>query len=438
MDQKRYNFSRENYEAWEDENRREREERRDALRRRKQRKVRQAIAISFAGVAIVAVAAVVILFSNFGLTGAEEENSVITKDMMATDSGFSSFTLMSCGDNLLHTKLYTEAADRADGNGYDFTYLYQDIAPLTEDADVCFVNQETPLATSVYPVSSYPLFNTPSECITSLHDIGFNVFNIVSNHSLDMGAKGLQATIDFMKTVPDSIAVGAYDNKEEMEKLHYLTVDGLKVAFVGFAEMTNGLTLSSDSDLAFVYTSDEAEMKKLIEDADKEADVVIVSVHWGQENYTSALDSQKELAQKFADWGADVILGHHPHVLEEIETLTSADGRSVPICYSLGNLTSTMNDPANHVGGFFKCNIIVDHDTGSVSVADEEFIPTINYFTAGKTNIHVIPFSDYTETMAANHGFAITTDYVNNLISSTVGDDLVKASDRPDEDTSTN
>lgn len=425
MDPNRYNFSREHYEAWEEEKRRQREEKRAALRRRKQRKVRQAVAISLFGIMIVAIATAVMLFSNFGLTGANEENSVITDEMEATKSGFSSFTLMACGDNLLHTKLYTEAAERAGGNGYDFTYLYQDIAPLTKDADICFVNQETPLATAIYPASSYPMFNTPSETITALHDIGFNVFNIVSNHSLDMGAKGLQATIDFMETVPDSLYVGAYENKEEMEKLHYLTVDGMKVAFVGFTEMTNGLTLSSDSDLAFVYTSDEAEIKKLIENANKEADVVIVSVHWGQENVTSALSSQKALAQKFADWGADLILGHHPHVLEEIETLTSADGRAVPVCYSLGNLTSTMNDPANHVGGFFKCSIVVDHDTGDVSIADEEFIPTINYFTAGKNDIHVIPFSDYTETMAANHGFAITTDYVKELLSSTVGADLI-------------
>lgn len=438
MDQDRYNFSRENYDAWEENKRRQREEKRAALRRRKQRKIRQAIMLSVGSLVIIAVAAAVVLFSNFGLTGADEENSVITKDMLAKDSGYSSFTLMACGDNLIHSKLYQQAAARADGNGYDFTYLYQDIASLTKDADVCFVNQETPLATSLYAPSSYPLFNTPSETITALHAIGFNVFNIVSNHSLDMGAAGLQATIDFMKTVPDSLAVGAYDNKEEMEKLHYLTVNGLKVAFVGFTEMTNGMTLSSDSDLAFVYTSNEAEMKKLIEDANKEADVVIVSVHWGQENSTSALDSQKELAQKFADWGADLILGHHPHVLEEIETLTSSDGRSVPVCYSLGNLTSTMNDPANHVGGFFKCNIVVDKDTGSVSIANEEFIPTINYFNDGKTNIHVIPFSDYTEALAAEDGFDISIDYVKELLRSTVGADLVKGLDDSGDNTATN
>ena len=426
MDENRYNFSRRDFDDWEQDQRQQREERREALRRQKQKKLRQAILVSVTSLAVVVVAATVLLFSNFGLTGSDEENSVITKDMLAGESGYSSFTLMACGDNLLHTKLYEQAAARAKGDGYDFTYLYQDIAPLVKDADVCYVNQETPLATAVYPVSSYPLFNTPSECVTALHKIGFNVFNIITNHSLDMGAKGLKATIDFMKTVPDSIYVGAYDNKEEMEKLHCLTVNGLKVAFVGFTEMTNGMTLDSSSNLAFVYTSDETEMKKLIEDANKEADVVVVSVHWGIENSFTPEDAQKALAQKFADWGADLIIGTHPHVLQPIETLTASDGRQVPICYSLANLTSTMNDKANHVGGFFKCKIVVDHATGDVSVANEEFIPTVNQFNDGKTNIHVVPFSEYSDALAAENGFGITRDYVKELLRSTVGSDLVK------------
>ncbi len=402
--------------------------------RRRDQKKRQAAVISIVAVAVVAVLAAFIAFTHTGLTAVADENSVVTADMLPEESGFAQFSLMATGDNLLHTKLYTEAAERANNNGYDFTYLYQDVAPLTKDADLCFINQETPLATAIKEVSSYPMFNTPSECITALHDIGFNVFNIVSNHSLDQGADGLKATIDFMETVPDSLYVGAYYNKEEMEKPHTIEVNGVSVGFVGFTEMTNGLTLNSDSELAFVYTSDEEEMEKLIKLTDENADVVIVSVHWGDENITSALDRQKQLAQKFADWGADLVIGHHPHVLQEIETVTSADGRDVPVVYSLGNFTSTMNAQANHVGGFFKCNVVYDRGSGRVFIADEEFIPLINYFTGSKNNIHVIPFADYTDELAANHGAGITIDFVNDLLRSTVGEDLLKGDYPGDND----
>ena len=167
-------------------------------------KMRQAVVISVVAVVVVAVIACFVAFTNTGLTAVEDENTVVTAEMLPENSGFSSFTLMAAGDNLLHTKLYTEAADRAEDGGYDFTYLYQDVADLTEDAEICFINQETPLATAIREVSSYPMFNTPSETVFALHDIGFNVFNIVSNHTLDQGADGLKATIDVMETVPDS------------------------------------------------------------------------------------------------------------------------------------------------------------------------------------------------------------------------------------------
>ncbi|MBQ1965242.1 MAG: CapA family protein [Clostridia bacterium] len=399
---------------------------REALRREREQKKRQAIIISVVAVLVVAALAAFIAFSNTGLTTAEEENTVVTEDMLPAETGFSSFSLVATGDNLLHTKLYNEANQRAGGNGYDFDALYEGVAEVTQDADIAFINQETPVATAIAEPSSYPMFNTPSECVTDLHEIGFNVFNIASNHTLDKGADGVKATIDFMESVPDSLYVGAYYNQEEMEKLHSIEVNGVIVAFLGFTEMTNGLVLSEDSELEFTYTSNEAEMQSLIESANQQADVVIVSVHWGQENVYAALDSQKSLGQKFADWGADMVIGHHPHVLEEIETITSADGRKVPVIYSLGNFTSTMNAEGNHIGGFYSCNVVVDNATGEVSVTDEEFIPVINYFTAGKNNIRVVLYSDYTDEMAAKHGLGLTREYIDEVLRDTVGTKYVK------------
>lgn len=429
MDYERYRFHDEEENNGAARKEESRYQQREALRRRKEQKKRQAIVISVVSVLIVAALGVFIAFSQTGLTAAEEENTVVTEEMLPEESGFASFSLVATGDNLLHTKLYTQAADRAGGSGYDFDPLYEGVAEVTESADIAFINQETPVATAIKEPSSYPLFNTPSECVTDLHEIGFNVFNIVSNHSLDQGAEGLEATIDFMETVPDSLYVGSYKNQEEMEKTHTITVNGVDVAFVGFTEMTNGLVLDSSSELEFTYTSDEAEMEQLVKSADADADVVIVSVHWGQENVFSASDAQRTLAQKFADWGADIILGHHPHVLQEIETVTSADGRTVPVCYSLGNFTSTMNDKANHVGGFYTCNVIYDKASGGVSIADEEFIPLVNYFTEGKNNIRVVLFKDYTDELAASDGAGITREYVEEVLRDTIGTDLVKGLD---------
>lgn len=422
----RYNFS-EEYE-FTNETRPQKKRKRRRKKSADNAKVSQAITISVVSVLIVACMALFIGFSQTGLTSAQEENTVVTEEMLPAleDTGFVNFTFMATGDNLLHTKLYTEANQRAGGTGYDFDQLYAGVADLLKDADIAFINQETPLATAIADVSSYPMFNTPSECVYDLHEIGFNVFNIVSNHTLDKGADGVKATIDVMEGMDDTLYVGSYYNKEEMEKLHYLEQGGIKVAFLGFTEMTNGLELSPDSEIAFTYTSDEAEMEKLIKDADTKAEVVIVSVHWGEENVFNASDAQKQLAQKFADWGADLVIGHHPHVLEQIESVTSADGRTVPVVYSLGNFTSTMNLQANHIGGFFKCNVIYNKADKSVAIADEEFIPLINYFTAGKNNIRVLPVSEYTQDLENNNGLGISSSYINDIVNSTVGNDLVR------------
>lgn len=405
---------------------RERDRRRAEIAQRKAQQKRQAITIAVVAFLIIGALALFIAFAGTGLTSAEEENTVVTEEMLPEKTGYSSFILLATGDNLLHTKLYSEANYRAGGTGYDFTALYEGVADLTKTADVCFINQETPLATAIAEVSSYPMFNTPTETVEDLHKIGFNVFNNVSNHTLDKGCDGVLATIDALETVPDSMYVGAYRNTAEMEQVHAMEVNGIKVAFVGFTEMTNGITKDPASEVAFVYTSDEAEMEKLVKMANDAADVVIVSVHWGEENVFSANDGQRALAQKFADWGADIILGHHPHVLEEIENVTSADGRTVPVCYSLGNFTSTMNLQANHVGGFFKCTVVIDNATGAVSLADEEFIPVINHFRSGKSNIRVVLYSNYDSTLENENGFQITRSYVDNLLRDTVGPELVK------------
>ena len=421
-----YHFSRESEEDKIKMVHRERDQHRAAVAQRKARQKRQAITIGVIAFLIIGALALFIAFAGTGLTSAEEENTVVTEEMLPEVTGYRSFTLLATGDNLLHTKLYNEANSRAGGTGYDFTALYEGVADLTKTADICFINQETPLATAIAEPSSYPMFNTPTETVEDLHKIGFNVFNNVSNHTLDKGCKGVEATVDALSSIPDSMYVGAYKNTAEMEQVHAMEVNGIKVAFVGFTEMTNGITKDPASEVAFVYTSDEAEMEKLVKMARDGADVVVVSVHWGEENVFSANDGQRALAQKFADWGADIILGHHPHVLEEIENVTSADGRVVPVCYSLGNFTSTMNLQANHVGGFFKCSVIVDNATGEVRLADEEFIPVINHFRAGKNGIRVVLYSNYDATMENENGFQITRSYVDNLLRDTVGTDLVK------------
>lgn len=329
-------------------------------------------------------------------------------------------SLVAAGDNLIHNTIYQQAATRAGHSGYDFTYAYEAVAPLLEGKDIAFINQETPLACAIYEPSNYPLFNTPTESVQALHAIGFNVFNLASNHTYDRGADGMLATIEAMATLPTALAVGAYRDETDLHQVRKMTIDGVDVAFVGLTEMTNGLSLPADSPLELILTGETEKVQTAIREAKAAADVVIVSVHWGEENVTTANDSQRAFGRQLAEWGADLVIGHHPHVLQEIEIL-DVDGRQVPVVYSLGNFISAMSNQANHVGGLFGCTIEVNKANGAVTIKEMEFIPTICYFSSGYDNIKVVPLSAYTAEMSNSHGKGVTSEYAKNLLQQVIG-----------------
>ena len=106
-----------------------------------------------------------------------------------------------------------------------------------------------------------------------------------------------------------------------------------------------------------ILTEQEDVIKRQEELARQQADVVVVGCHWGTEGSHTIHDSQRALGQKLADWGADVIIGTHPHMVQGIDMLTSADGRSVPIAYSLGNFVSTQMYADNMISYIFTFDI---------------------------------------------------------------------------------
>ena len=98
------------------------------------------------------------------------------------------------GDNLIHDGLYLQARSRAGGEGYDFTALYENVAPFYKDFDINWINQET-LVTDELPPSSYPCFCTPGALGRAVYDVGWRVISMSNNHSYDKGAQGIAATL---------------------------------------------------------------------------------------------------------------------------------------------------------------------------------------------------------------------------------------------------
>lgn len=309
-----------------------------------------------------------------------------------------SVNFISAGDNLIHDGIYEQAKVRAGGNGYDFSYCYENIAETVSKADIATINQETIIAESFSP-SGYPMFNSPHEVGDEIVKIGFDVVNMANNHMIDKGAKGLAEAIEYWDT-KDVVRTGAYKNTEDLNKVEYIESNGLKIGLVGVTQYTNGLYLPADSELKIIYSADEDIIKSKIANAKKECDMVLVNVHWGNEYQTEPTQDQRNLAQKMADWGADVIIGHHPHVIQPIEFIQREDGSRVLVVFSLGNFISQQNTPARVVGGMVSYTVTKNYETGKLDISNVKFIPTVTHYLRGADDVKIYLLSQYTDELA--------------------------------------
>ena len=347
--------------------------------------------------------------------------------------------VMAVGDNLIHNVIYNQAKQRGTAElEYDFSYVYENVKPIIQKADVAFINQETVLAGKYFEPSNFPRFCTPTEMGDCLLDVGFNVFNHANNHMLDKGRKGIAATLEYWDTKADEdiCILGMYKDENDLYSCHYIEKNGIKFGFFGFTEHTNGLSAPKDMTERIVYASQEEVIKKAVDIMKAECDVVIVSAHWGNENYsertTTALTSlEKELSQKLADWGVDVIIGTHPHVIQPMKWLDRADGGRTFCIYSLGNFVSAMNGPCNMLGGLVDFDVRKDGRTGEITVENICYVPIVTHYGRGMSNVKLYPLSEYTEELASAHGCKSKTyagfslKYLNKVVTDNIEEEYL-------------
>ena len=148
----------------------------------------------------------------------------------------------------------------------------------------------------------------------------------------------------------DVVTTGLWRGADDYSRIPLQTVNGVTIAYLSYTEHTNGIPTSSSMPANVIYTSQTDVIEQQVRAAHQQADFVIVGVHWGVEDSHTIVDGQRTLAQQLADWGADVIVGTHPHVLQDAQWLSAADGRQTFVAYSLGNFLSTQNQPDQLVG----------------------------------------------------------------------------------------
>lgn len=378
-------------------------------------------------ICLLALTAVIVYFGMSQKPESSEVKPVVLVDLPESSSEPEpepepkTIKLLAVGDNLIHDGLYIQAREFANGDGYDFSYSYQNIAERITAATVAMINQET-IIDREKPPSPYPLFNSPPEVGEEMVEIGFDVISIANNHSYDKGESGLRSCLNFWQEQPVEY-VGAYEGQADLDRVRVVEREGIKLGFVAFTEATNGLSISSESDLILVLQKNEDLIKELIEKTRAVADVVIVNAHWGIEYTHIPNDTQRYMAQKLADWGADIIIGNHPHVIQPIEYITCEDGREAIVAYSLGNFISMQSYGPRMLGGMVELEITKTGD--EIELGVPLFTPVITHYDYGFKNGTVFLAEDYTEEYAKRHGCLqyspdFGLDYIKKTVNSVI------------------
>lgn len=282
--------------------------------------------------------------------------------------------MVAMGDMLAHDTINANAKTET---GYDYSPYFSDIRAAYANADLIFCNQEGLSSGDMYGISGYPAFNAPIEFAAGLQKgAGCNVINLANNHMGDRGADAVNTTLDVWDDLNPILISGANRSFEEQNQdVSYATVNGIKVAFVSFADFNNNRSIPFYS--VNLY-HDAALLQELVTQARREADVVIVSMHWGTEDSHTVDTDQQAQAQTLAALGVDVIIGTGPHVLQKVDQLDRPDGGKTVVWYSLGNLLSSQLNTDQLIGGIASFDIT--KTTQGVTVDNLGFTPTYMHY----------------------------------------------------------
>lgn len=338
------------------------------------------------------------------------------------------------GDNLIHNGIYQQAARRAANagkSGYDFSYCFDHVRDFYAGFDINWLNQETLVNSELEP-STYPCFSTPGEMGQAAYDLGFRVFSMSNNHSYDKGAAGIAATRRFWASMPeDVITCGLYD--PENPQITYQEKDGVTIAYLSYTEHTNGLPTPKNAEAQVIYTNQTDLIQQQVQQARENADLVVVSTHWGIEGSHTVTDTQRQLAQNLVNWGADVIIGTGPHMVQDAEWLTAADGRSGFVAYSLGNFLNAQSNADCMIGAVLSFDIqktVQPDNSSSTVVLNPKLHPVINHYDAHYANIRVYMYPDYTDELAQSHGIrsslpGFSRAYIEKVLRSTINEEFL-------------
>lgn len=318
--------------------------------------------------------------SNFENKNSQIAVSTSTKKNITINMAFT-------GDIMCHNTIYNDAFDKQT-NSYDFSYIFDDIKYNIQTADISIGNLETTFAGASKGYSSYPTFNTPENLAYTLKKVGFDVLSTANNHCYDSGYNGIESTIDYLDDA-DISHTGTYKSEEDQNKILIKNVKGIKIAFLSFTYGTNGIKVPSDKSYSVNLIDKNLIKKQLSLATEQNPDMICVSMHWGTEYQTTPTAEQKDLTNFLFENGADIIIGNHPHVLQNFEkreiTLNDGSKKDGLVIYSLGNFLADQNKKYTRDSAILNLSVTKNIDE-KIEINSVKYIPTYIYKDTSKSS----------------------------------------------------
>ncbi len=216
----------------------------------------------------------------------------------------------------------------------DFNQLFKNVEIFKND-DISFLNLEGPVSDIGHKVGSIYSFRMPVDTVPVLKNMGIDIVSFANNHVGDYTIAAFTDTME--RLLQNEISwTGAGYHYDDAKTVRIITVNNIKIGFIGFSDV-GPEWMKAGTKNAGILLANDPNFIEIIKTAKEKSDVLIVSFHWGEE-YVTYNQRQKSLAENAIDSGADIIVGHHPHVPQEITYY-----KEKPIIYSLGNFMFDQN-----------------------------------------------------------------------------------------------
>lgn len=315
------------------------------------------------------VTAAVVIYQTADYSITHVESDTVVEDSLLT------ITISFVGDLMCHSPQYNYA--RVDKDSFDFRPVFKEVMQFFQSSDFTIGNLETVTAGKNAGYSGYPLFNTPDEYIYALKYAGFDLLVTANNHSMDQGEQGVLRTIEQIKFNGLNYTGTALD-KTDRDSIRVFDLNGIKVSVLSYTYGTNNIPKPKGKDYLVNVINYGLIRNDITSARQVNPDIIIVYYHFGDEYKRFPNQYQKDVVDSTIKYGADIIIGSHPHVIQPTDYFPSINAKldSGFIAYSLGNFISNQRWRYSDAGVILNISLTKNINSDSIFISEVKYFPT--------------------------------------------------------------